>query len=105
MTFHVGQKVLCVDSTSPAFFVWDNSGLLSLKVGEVYIVTATTSRWGQQSIQCAELPNINSLGGKRWYQAKRFRPVVERKTSIELFHQIRRDVENNVPAELVGERA
>jgi hypothetical protein len=100
VSFRVGQKVVCVDAKTPAFTAWDDAGREALTEGVIYTVSATRIwKHGEQSIQCNELPTTSVLGGERWYQAKRFRPLVERKTSIEIFQQIRRDVESGAKIE------
>jgi len=70
MTFHVGQKVVCVDA----------SGLkrTSLAKGSVYTVDIVHAR----GISVAEIPQPNR---ERGYFFRRFRPVTERKTDISIF--------------------
>jgi hypothetical protein len=70
--FRVGQKVVCVD----------DSGSVALKRGDIYVVTSLVSRY------C--LPSIGidvcepRTGSNIWF-ARRFRPIVERKTDISIF--------------------
>lgn len=98
MTFHVGQKVVCVDGTTPALRQW-SARLVKPTEGAIYTITAARIYpWEQVlSLQLAELPTQSEDGRRVWYQAKRFRPLVERKTSIEIFQKIRKDVEQSVP--------
>lgn len=80
MAFRVGQKVVCVDVSNDDGKQWigDDTPV----VGEIYTVSAVglTER-GKYGIQLVELRRP-----RRWgYQARRFRPVVERKTDISIF--------------------
>jgi len=106
MTFRVGQKVVCVDmktKVSPVSTGWNHQCDLP-KEGSIYEVRDVgLTPYGQPGIKLHGMVAVARYGGAlktdTFYSAFRFRPVVERKTSIELFHQIRRDVENNVPAQ------
>jgi len=75
MTFRVGQKVVCVDASNTGGKLSEN---------EIYTVavvdTAPISR--SQTLWPAELGPRPRDGG--WY-ARRFRPIVERKTDISIF--------------------
>jgi hypothetical protein len=66
MTFHIGQKVICVDDRNLCFKL--------LSEGSVYTVSHVEPR----GISIVEVPG----GG---FFAQRFRPIVERETSIEIF--------------------
>lgn len=90
MTFRVGQYVAVHDDRAGYAY----GDLFPFTKGQVVTVE-----------QLGPMDCVKVSGDYRFWANERFRPLVERKTSIELFHQIRRDVENNVPAELVGERA
>lgn len=87
MAFRVGQKVVCVDATSPA--VTPLPGLPVASEGGIYTVTKTqmSPLTGRPSLQLLELPD-SFVGAPLWYQAKRFRPVVERKTDISIFEKM-----------------
>ncbi len=99
MAFRAGQKVICVDASIGPFKsaggVWD--ALIS--VDEIY-----TIRWvgdyeyrgpyGTITAPCVRLRGItrpDNLHGEddRPFAASRFRALVEKKTSIEIFQQIR----------------
>ena len=99
MTFRVGQKVVCVNANGADTLT--KNAIYTIKCTAGYGVLSLDDTFGPGVLLNEAEPNQGDSG----FDSRRFRPVVERKTSIELFHQIRRDVENNVPAELVGERA
>ena len=67
MTFHVGQKVVCVDNSD-----WETR----LVSGGVYTVTAIAPAHGEIFVGLAETP---SKAGLQW-RACRFRPLVTRST-------------------------
>lgn len=79
MTFHVGQKVVCVDDDNPC-----SCGCsIGIKSGNVYTVTAAFegTAWGgarKQKVFVAE--DTPRIGWENGYLASRFRPVIERKT-------------------------
>lgn len=111
MTFRVGMKVVCVDASPRLTDIFPYRAALGTNLVKGMTYTVRALDLDMRGAKCVYLEEVASPlppfrdGRERSYIADRFRPVVERKTSIELFHQIRRDVENNVPAELVGERA
>lgn len=72
MTFRVGQKVVCVDTSWP----WALGGIVCT------ISALDVAPSGKPTIWASELGARPEDGG--WY-ASRFRPIVERKTSIEVF--------------------
>jgi hypothetical protein len=82
MSFHVGQKVVCIRADCDAGKYW---GLQEKPVlGEIYTVSAAefiSPITGRRCIGIAELSPPPSGG----YRTSRFRPIVERKTSIEIF--------------------
>lgn len=86
MTFHVGQKLCCVDDSA-----WKCSlrNLPNRPVkGRVYTVRGF---FGADSIYLEEILNPsdakwgNGDVGEGSFWTRRFRPIVERKTSIEIF--------------------
>lgn len=88
MTFHVGQKVVCVDDVPPMkpgviYLPWDHK----IARGEVYVV-----RWigDDRDETCVRLQGVyrNYYGADTPYFANRFRPVVERKTNISIFTEM-----------------
>ncbi len=88
MAFRVGQKVVCVD---------DRPGLLTgkreLRRGEIYTITGFDTedkRLEHPGLYLAETPekfHPNWRFPVGW-APERFRPVVERKTSIEIFQRM-----------------
>jgi Cu2+-containing amine oxidase len=70
MTFHVGQKVVCVDATLPAN-PWHREHPLVLK--RIYVVQHCF-------VECIDID-----GSRRGWQNWRFRPVVEKRTDISIF--------------------
>jgi len=84
MTFRVGQKVVCVDDTTPEGFDWYK---MPIKKGAIYTVSQSgLSSWldGAPAIHLSEVKRSVPF----W--ASRFRPVVERKTDISFAHEILR---------------
>lgn len=80
--FTVSQKVVCISGESDPDWHGDVP-----TVGAVYTVswTGVAEDWGVEIIDLAELPSPAENGFERGYQASCFRPVVERKTSIDIF--------------------
>lgn len=87
MSFHVGQKVVCVDD---AYFWYP--GLVQRPVrGIVYVIRAFTygicsdgSRG--EGLLLVGVQNRNGAGGlEHGFKPGRFRPIVERKTDISIF--------------------
>ncbi len=99
MTFRVGQKVVCVDDKPLGNEGYRAHGIYEGSVYTIRHIELCPVK-NQTGVLLVEIINPTHLilGGECLFRASRFRPVVERKTSIEIFHQIRRDVENNVPA-------
>lgn len=82
MSFHVGQKVVCVDAAPDAGKRWVSSE--QPVVGAIYTVSAaefTSPINGRRCIGIAELSAPRSGG----HRTSRFRPIVERKTDISIF--------------------
>lgn len=92
MTFHVGQKVVCVDASDTGkYSPWPTHGSLhGLCAGRVY----TVRDWGLYRDQpCLWLEEIarpikSSQHGETGFSIYRFRPVVERKTDISVFTEM-----------------
>lgn len=80
--FRVGQKVVCVDAG-----VGVSGYVPPIKNGAVYTITKITSghsgRGPDVGLQFAEVQTMPEF--PQGYTHSRFRPVVERKTSIEVF--------------------
>lgn len=83
MNFHVGQKVVCVD-VSP----FKGATPYVVELNKVYTVKRAGRSWHPF---CGDFDAVwvdaDSAGNFAW----RFRPLVERKTSIELLTSIRPD--------------
>jgi hypothetical protein len=79
--FYVGQKVCCLDSKADDGGFWEYAPVL----GEIYtVVDCVYEPLAQfEVVLLAEIKNTDWCSGR--YRASRFRPVVERKTSIEIF--------------------
>ena len=102
MTFRVGQKVVCIDGDFSSY--WSVVKHLPEK-GRVYTVRALTEcTFGPfKDVPCILLQEIRNpvqlwSNGRVFecpFTAKRFRPVVERKTDISFAHEILRKVSRN----------
>jgi hypothetical protein len=99
MNFRVGQRVVCVDDAPCSDEACRHNGIHN---DEIYTIRSiercpTTRRFGIR-LEGITLPYHRALRAECMFRASRFRPVIDRKTDISIFHQIARDVENNVPA-------
>lgn len=95
--FRVGQKVVCVDADlDTRSWHSDKPSLFGkLEVGKVYTVARVYQTYGWYRDQkgvgvCLELVEVKKTPCPtaphcNGYNAKRFRPVVERKTDISIF--------------------
>jgi hypothetical protein len=83
--FHVNQKVVCIDA-----------GQFSDRIsnGSIYTVSAVGENIGNLYLGLEETTLVKPL---QW-RAKRFRPVVERKTSIECFQAMLITPKVGIPA-------
>lgn len=84
--FHVGQKVVCVDDTGDRV---GRTETFPVK-GVVYTIRAC----GQYGVHLEEIINqpqqyIQDYG-EVFFKARRFRPLIERKTDIGFAHEILR---------------
>jgi hypothetical protein len=80
--FHVGQKVVCIKQhTTDAGFTYPPVGTLGT-VREI-VTCPYTGRVGIRLVE-HRLP-LHEDGDEYMFSTKHFRPVVERKTSIEIF--------------------
>lgn len=88
MTFRVGQKVVCVDvpaRNSWALYPWPACVVL----GGVYTVRSLDCIGDFYGLTIDEYPPpIDNQDREVTFNTKRFRPVVERKTSIEIFERM-----------------
>jgi hypothetical protein len=80
MTFHVGQKVVCVDASISRWGC--DTGLVD---GAVYTIAAIAEFWDGIGFDLAELPARKFDGHHQAYNSERFRPAVECKTDISIF--------------------
>lgn len=81
MTFHVGQRVVCVDD-SPSSDGWPSL----VKVGAIYTIDEAFEHWSGR-------PGVTLYEVKPWphnsgWHAHRFRPITERKTDISIFQRM-----------------
>jgi hypothetical protein len=90
MTFRVGQKVVCVDDEAQPC----NRGYTPVVKGDIYTIRDAFDWFGLDGIRLEEIKNPHDRG----YQARRFRPVVERKTDISFAHEILNSVNQGVDA-------
>jgi hypothetical protein len=92
--FYVGQKVVCVDA-SPA----DDGTPVTIRHGDTYTISGfdqVPNFLGGHGVYLWEAEahdHFGVIGGELWFiggafRASRFRPVVERKTSIEIFERM-----------------
>lgn len=86
--FYVGQKVVCVDVSLGRF-----TGLpVPLRKGSIYTIRGVYDDPGGtpsvllEGVGPGAPPHLNGL--ERGFQASRFRPIVKRKTSIEIFQRM-----------------
>src|SRR5689334_17003316 len=96
MAFHVGQKVVCVDVDPDTFKPPTNEyyfDKLELEKGAIY--TVRWFGWFEDEFGGDWCMRVNEICGRRDrfcedvpFLAIRFRPVVERKTSIEIFQRM-----------------
>lgn len=79
MSFHVGQKVVCVDDKP------FNGGLDGLIAGNIYTIRGFGECMsGPLGIRLVELLRPKPANDMP-YLARRFRPIIERKTDISIF--------------------
>lgn len=86
MTFRVGMKVVCVDAKLrllARIIAWIFRIEWPLVAGEVYTIQRLETISGEAATELAEVKNIPEM--HRCFRLTRFRPIVERKTSIEIF--------------------
>lgn len=92
MNFHVGQKVVCVDDAPRGSEGCRRDGIFE---GEIYTIRVIEfcpfrKEFGV-SLNEVTAPIHPYYGTECLFRATRFRPLVERKTSIELLTSIRPD--------------
>jgi len=92
MSFHVGQKVVCVDDRETNLIGLWREGFRPVK-GKVYTVSATglTHPFDPQELPCILVEELS----RRVFEpiwAHRFRPIVSRKTDISIFTKMLKPV-------------
>jgi hypothetical protein len=80
MNFHVGQKVVCVDSGAAADGV-----VMPLVKGCIYTVTGLKMASNGLGVFLAEVAPPERPGFSPTFRVSRFRPIVEKKTDISIF--------------------
>lgn len=95
--FRVGMRVTCIKDSN-----WSKkNGYILPVVGAVYTIgELLTAPNGMIGIRLVEIPMQikKSSGLPIAFQAENFRPVVERKTSIAIFHEILKTQRVRTPA-------
>lgn len=81
-TFRVGQRVICVNAENAPTLEADRIYTIVRTLGAKYPSRLGTLEYGVTVAEAIPLPG--SIG----FAACRFRPVVERKTSIEVFRAL-----------------
>lgn len=90
MAFHVGQRVVCIDGSG----LRRSYGEIGPETGAVYTVreVGDPPEWPRTCLLLVEIVNEphNYTHGfcEGGFDARRFRPLVERKTSIEIFQRM-----------------
>lgn len=77
MTFHVGQKVVCVDDSLPANPWHQQHPLVKRQIYTIHKLEL------QPDVLCLDIDG----SGRQW-QHWRFRPLVEKKTDISVFTEM-----------------
>lgn len=85
MTFRIGQKVVCIDDGSRAGHIWGGDLLYRNKI---YTVTGFWRCEDGLGLILREAKNHEEFGQS--YDARRFRPAVDRPTDISVFTEILR---------------
>lgn len=88
--FYIGQKVVCVDDCAGPFGI----AIGRLKRGHVYQIENIYSGFGRIADGvlgegCGfQLVGVSTPSERDFFRSTRFRPAVERKTSIEIFERL-----------------
>lgn len=80
MTFRIGQQVICVDASPNG-----EGETLSLKTGAIYTITAIADFPSGYGVQVFEARAPETMRRAPFFNALRFRPIVEQKTDISIF--------------------
>jgi hypothetical protein len=89
MTFRIGQKVVCVHAVDEG---WGHGIEILPTVGEVYTIRSKEEHPTGFYVRLHEIHNTpmpygNGMGEAQ-FTVRAFRPLVERKTSIEIFERM-----------------
>lgn len=85
MAFRAGQKVVCVDDTPKE--PWSHEVYCGLTKGSIYTIRFIHNEfvWLEE----IHRPKIGNIVPADWpFNARRFRPIVERKTNITIFKKM-----------------
>jgi hypothetical protein len=86
MTFHVGQKVVCISNTRAGGYGWE----ILPDIGAVYTIRSIEYRDRGGWLRLVEIVNRSALYmgygySEGQFHASNFRPAVTRKTDISIF--------------------
>lgn len=89
MTFRVGQKVVCVNAELRGWMLQHLSD--GLVKGKIYTIRSfdrdfESKEWGVRLVEITA--DIHWAGHEFGFYPDRFRPLVEKKTSIEIFQRM-----------------
>jgi hypothetical protein len=89
ITFHVGQRVVCVDASPNKRY----GPLRMLKRGRIFVIRAIDDKPGWEApgwgVHLEGIIIIHPDTGREWaMKPSRFRPVVDRPTDIEIFRKL-----------------
>ena len=86
MTFRVGQKVVCVDGVPDD----GRQFIIPLREGAIYTIRGFVRAHYGRDETCLHLCGIVNPApySECGFRAARFRPLVERKTDISIFHRM-----------------
>lgn len=94
--FRVGQKVVCVDvRPSPM-----GRPPIELTLNAVYMISyiAPPDIWGDIGLGLVDIEYIRDVFHRPEFNARRFRPVVDRPTDISIFTRMLTDADEKVDA-------
>jgi hypothetical protein len=99
ITFHAGQRVVCVDASPNR-----RCGLKLLARGKIYIIRAIDQKPGWEApgwgVHLDGIWVVHPNGYEWAINPKRFRPVVNRPTNIEIFRELLAGVPPTEPQQL-----
>lgn len=85
MTFHPGQKVVCIN-TGPSRFGWQSRPKI-LRKGAIYTVTACWNH-AVNKVPAVTLAEVEPSFGYNGFDAERFAPIDNRPTDISEFKKM-----------------